>query len=650
MVDPVGAPTLADFYAKPTFSDAVLSPDGASVAYVQTVDDISVILVRDLKTQKVEPTFNLGNKTLSVLWLEWKDNVRLVAGVALSDPKTATDFSDYRYGSYIYAVDRGGKNLVRLMAGGVFDKLRSAQVYLLDSQPKDPDHILVWMPSGAGGDTAIMKVDVRKGDGILVERMEYGVDNFVADANGIVTLRYRRAARGTAVETRPPGAKAWTQIAVLNDHERRALNDVEFLGSTEKPGEFYVLAKPKTPAEGDHARLRTYDIATKVFSDPIWPATDADIDSIVYDHDTKRLDGVCYTIDVATCDLSDRLLNANLKALRAYFGPDSDVFLEPFRRSDKWWLLDVSSPDHRSAYFLYDLAAKHVEELADSFPQLPPQNLGVRERYTFKSKDGVPIPGYLTRPRHAPKEPLPLIVLPHGGPEDRDRFGYDTWSQVLATRGYLVFQPNFRGSGGYGQAFMEAGHKQWSGRMADDITDGVESLIQERRADPARICIFGGSYGGYAALYAGATHPELYKCVVSWAGISDLTRDLEYERDSYGERSAPYAYWKNLIGDPAHDADAIRSASPITYAASYKPPVLLIHGEKDYTVDTDQSKVMETALKRAGKDVRMILYPFEDHRDWEKENYEAALGEVLKFVSKNIGPGVLASPAAVASH
>jgi dipeptidyl aminopeptidase/acylaminoacyl peptidase len=588
VVDPIGVPTLVDFYAKPTFSHAELSPDGGSVAYVQTVDDVSIIFVRDLKTQTVEPVVNLGDKTLSVRWLEWKDNVRLVAGVALSNPKTATDFSDYRYGNYIFAVDRGGKNLVRLMQGGITDKLRGAQVYLLDRLVKDTDHILVMVPSGAHGDTAIMKVDIHKGDGVLVERMESDVDRLVTDTNGVVTLRYRdyynsnrSEARGTSVETRPPGSKEWTQIAVLHDGDMKALNDVTFFGSTEKPGEFYVLVKPKSPSEGDHSRLRTYDIATKTFSDPIWPELNTDIDEVIYDGDTQRIAGVCYTVDVSACELSDRALNAHLKGLRAYFGADRDVFLMPYRHNDKWWLLNVSGPDHKSAYYLYDFATKHVDELADEFPQLPPESLAVRERYTFKASDGASIPGYLTRPRHAAKGPLPLIVLPHGGPEDRDRFEYDSWSQVLATRGYLVFQPNFRGSAGYGQAFTEAGHKQWGGRMADDITDGVKSLIQEGQVDPARICIFGGSYGGYAALYAGATHPELYKCVISWAGIADLGKQLEYDMFRFGSHSAVYAKVKTMMGDPTRDADLLKAASPITYAASYKPPVLLIHGEKD---------------------------------------------------------------------
>ena len=644
VVDPVGVPTLVDFYAKPTFSLAELSPDGASVAYVQTVDDVSVILVRDLKTQKVEPVINLGDKTLSVQWLEWKDNVRLVAGVTLSDPKTATDFSSLRYGNYIFAVDRGGKNLVRLMQGGAFDKLRGAQVYFLDRLSVDPDHILVTVPSGAHSDTAIMKVDIHTGDGVLVERMGEDVDSWVTDVNGVVTLRYRRYAPGISVETRPLGSKKWTQISTLYDRDLKALDEVKFYGPTEKPAEFYVLAKPKTPAEGDHARLRTYDIATKTFGDPIWPALDADIDDVLYDGDTHRIAGVCYTVDVQTCELSDRLLNAHLRALRTYFGADRDVLLMPYHHDDKWWLLYVSGPDHRGAYYLYDLTAKHVDVLADPFPQLPTEKLAVRERYSFKARDDVSVAGYLTRPRQAAKGPLPLIVLPHGGPEARDRFEYDTWSQVLATRGYLVFQPNFRGSAGYGQAFMEAGHKQWGGRMADDITDGVKALIQQGQVDPARICIFGGSYGGYAALFAGATHPALYKCVVSWAGIADLNKDLDYERETFGPRSALFDYWKTLMGDPAHDADLIKAASPITYAASYQPPVLLIHGEKDYTVDTDQSKVMNTALKRAGKDVKMILYPYEDHRDWERENEEAALGEVLKFVNQHIGSGTPPPP------
>ena len=153
--------------------------------------------------------------------------------------------------------------------------------------------------------------------------------------------------------------------------------------------------------------------------------------------------------------------------------------------------------------------------------------------------------------------------MPHGGPEVRDALGYDRWAQALATRGYLVFQPNFRGSSGYGRAWTEAGYREWGGRMQDDLTDGVAALVAAGKADPKRICIAGASYGGYAALYGGATQPDLYRCVVSVAGVSDLPALVEHERRANGPRSGEYQYARAVIGDPEAERDKLVRTSPV---------------------------------------------------------------------------------------
>ena len=240
--------------------------------------------------------------------------------------------------------------------------------------------------------------------------------------------------------------------------------------------------------------------------------------------------------------------------------------------------------------------------------------------------------------------------MPHGGPEARDEFDYDRWVQALATRGFLVFQPNFRGSEGYGVAFAESGYGKWGGRMEDDITDGVKQLIASGQVDPKRICIFGASYGGYAALIGGAQRPDLYQCVVSWAGISDLGAFMRFKRGGLfvGERSPSYDYWVKAIGDPDADKARLAQASAVTYAASYVPPVLLIHGNSDTNVPADQSREMDGALRAARKDVKLTLIKGEDHTDWDLDNEQKAIGQVIDFISAHIAPAKL-TPTGVAS-
>ena len=646
-------PSLDAFYAKPTYSNARLSPDGQYLAYVLTAEngkagDLSVLMVVRLADADAKPILRINQKGAEVSWLSWKDDNRLLLGLTLLDikregDKPSGDLLSWRYGQFIVALDRDGKNQIQLLKGDFWNTERGSLASLLDRLKADPDHILAIAPNRLG-DSAIWKVNVRTGEAVDIENGGDGVQGWTTDSTGAVVARYRMHNRSWIIEARAPGESTWTTVAVMKPKELKVFDDFQVMGAAEKPNQLYVIVKPRDKSEGDTRQLRIFDAATKTLSAPIWPALKYDVDDIVYDGDTGRLGGVCYTADTYVCDFIDHTTAANYRGLEKYFRGDRSLSPVSVTRDGRWWLLDVSGPDEPGGYYLFDKTTARIQLFAERFKDLPPEQLGVMERYAYPARDGVSIPGYLTRPRNVAKGPLPLIVLPHGGPEARDAFQYDTWSQILATRGYLVFQPNFRGSGGYGVAYAEAGYGQWGGRMADDITDGVRKLIESGQVDPSRICIVGASYGGYAALFAGATHPELYKCVVSWAGSSDLLAAMSFVRRTDGKDSATYRYWLKSKGDPDKDAAAMKAASPVTYAAGYKPPVLLIHGDADDIVDPEQSRIMERALKRAGRSVKLIIYRNEGHPEFEPEDQKAAFGEVIKFIGAHIAPAVSAPP------
>jgi dipeptidyl aminopeptidase/acylaminoacyl peptidase len=234
---------------------------------------------------------------------------------------------------------------------------------------------------------------------------------------------------------------------------------------------------------------------------------------------------------------------------------------------------------------------------------------------------------------------LPLIVMPHGGPETYDSVSFDYLAQFFASRGYLVLQPNFRGSDGFGDGHRKAGHGEWGGKMQDDITDGVNLLVKYKWADPNKVCIIGGSYGGYAALAGGAYTPDLYKCVAAIAPVADLASMLAAEKREHGRNSWVYGYWSNLIGDRSKDRARIDAVSPVNAAANFKAPVLLIHGSEDDTVPFNQSVKMEEALKRAGKTVKLVKLKGEDHFLSSSQMRLQALRELDAFVAAAIGPG-----------
>lgn len=346
------------------------------------------------------------------------------------------------------------------------------------------------------------------------------------------------------------------------------------------------------------------------------------------------------------CIGKDRALGRHLAAIDGFLNHAANINLLDLSDDQKIWLLYVEAHDEPGAYLIYDRTAARIDPLAAVSNALVGVVFAPTKVVAYKSRDGVDLWGYLTN-GVAPGEAIrPLIVLPHGGPEARDSSGFDREVQFLASRGYQVFRPNFRGGSGFGRAFTEAGYRQWGRRMQDDVTDGLKHLVDTGAADRARVCIMGASYGGYAALAGATLTPDLYKCVIAIAGVSDLPEMLESERFDEGRGSMAYAYWVKAIGDPSTDRAALKAASPRRQAAAARAPVLLLHGDDDGIVPVQQARMMKRALTEAGRSVKLVEYKDEGHSPflWEKENLIAYLREIETFLAQHLP--VNAPPAA----
>ncbi len=357
-----------------------------------------------------------------------------------------------------------------------------------------------------------------------------------------------------------------------------------------------------------------------------------DVSGALTDPWTGRVIGVTVIKDQTT----DYYFDPKLEALQRGL----DAALPGFTVHAIDWDLDLqkvivvaSSPKQPPAYFLLDRTTHHLILLGRSYEGIQATDLGEMKPYNYKARDGVEIPAYLTLPPGKEAKNLPVVIVPHGGPMDRDYLHFDFVAQFLANRGYAVLQPNFRGSSGYGRAFEAAGYGQWGLKMQDDVTDGVKKLIADGIADPKRICIFGMSYGGYAAL-AGATFtPNLYACAASWAGPSDLRRMLASDTANYGSQSSTMSAWRRFLGAES----GLDAVSPALHADKVKIPVLLMHGEDDATVLINQSEEMEEALQHAGKKVTFISIPKETHYLQSASSRIKVLAELGKFLKENIG-------------
>jgi dipeptidyl aminopeptidase/acylaminoacyl peptidase len=298
-------------------------------------------------------------------------------------------------------------------------------------------------------------------------------------------------------------------------------------------------------------------------------------------------------------------------------------------------VLLVDSPTEGAAYALADLDAKTTTWIGAVYPGLKDDDISPVTPLSFPAADGLALTGYLTLPRGRPAKGLPLVVLPHGGPAARDEPGFDWWPQALASRGYAVLQVNFRGSDGFGQAFLEAGKGEFGRKMQTDLSDGVRFLASQGTVDPARVCIVGASYGGYAALAGATLQTGVYRCAASVAGLSDLKRFASWARSRTSEPNAVERGLTQAMGPEAQ----MGAISPATLAARVSIPILLVHGRDDTVVPFEQSQIMADALRRAGKAVQLVPLKAEDHWLSRGETRLEMLKAVTDFLEAANPPG-----------
>jgi len=266
------------------------------------------------------------------------------------------------------------------------------------------------------------------------------------------------------------------------------------------------------------------------------------------------------------------------------------------------------------------------------YEKLIGKRLAPMEPVRYIARDGLEIRAYLTLPPGKGTANLPLVVMPHGGPFVRDIWGYDAWVQYLASKGYAVLQPNYRGSTGFGKAFVEKGNGQFGRGMQDDVDDGVKWLAAKGTVDPKRVCIMGASYGGYAAMLAAVRNPELYRCAISFAGLSDVSAQLKYDRKSFAA-SRYFRNWRDRVkGDKDFELDTI---SPLKMADRMTVPILIAHGTADRTVPVSQSQRLHDALLKIKRPHEFVLYKDEGHGFADPANATDFLDRVGKFLAEH---------------
>ncbi|MBC6981417.1 S9 family peptidase [Caulobacter sp. 17J80-11] len=627
---------LADFFAPAFTLDAALSPDGRKLALL--FDAVvggkrrKVVALKDAE-QPDGPVKPLNTGDLGDIdWIEWARDDRLLVRV-----DHGTDYAESERSGLIYWTAGRRRRLYSLGLDGsapvpMFQNPRVREFNLdlaevVDLLPDEPHQILMPAMDMKWRLPSLFKVDLLTGAETLFEAGKIGTVGWQV-AGGAPILRVDANRRGTWqwIYARAPGESEWRLLRKSNP---RDLPEFAYLGPTARTGVVLVAARQEGE---DVVSARELDLASLSFGPPLSQRPGRDVLHALFD-ERDRYIGAAFAADRIDYDFADKSFAAHFKAINDFLGGECNVTLFDVDRDQRRFLAHVSGPREPGAYFLYDRKAKSVHNVGAARPNLALERLGRGEVLRVPTRDGGLVDAYLTAPPGG--APGPLVVLPHGGPELRDYFDWDRQVQVFAAQGWWVLQPNFRGSGGYGRAFAEAGWKRWGERMQADVEDCVAYALKERGLDAKRVAIMGSSYGGYAALMGAVRRPDLYKAVISICGVSDLPEMLAYEKreDDSPDRDV-YSYWVKRIGDPKADKAALEAASPARRAAALTMPVMLVHGKQDPVVPVEQTRIMAKALEALGRKAEVIEVDNAGHADWDDRHEQILMAGYVQTISK----------------
>ncbi len=576
----LAAPTAAELLAPPALTDPEMSPDGTQVAVRL---DGSALALFDLSKPGAAAAPVMLPQGERLEWYAWLAPGRLLASL-LHDGDRPT----VRLVSIETAANRLTQ-LGRARPAGMSDELlhidRAAGFLLLKSQVPGNDTPGVW------------RVDLATGAFSLIVAPQPHVRDWVIDASGVV-----RAGMGAAdgkswlLYRRGEGDRFSRSSRGAGDPDSGIEQFVPVAGSDQG----YALAEARSGRIG----LYAYDFRKSRLGALLYENGKADLDGFEIGPDGRLL-GVQYTDD------RDRLLwfDSTMRDRQAKLDaalPGRVNRIASASDDGRRLLLYSSSASDPGAFYVFENGEARL--LAAINPAIAGKRLSAVRPVSYRARDGLEISGYLTLPEGRDARNLPLIVMPHGGPFARDGWDYDPWVQYLAAKGYAVLQPNYRGSTGFGRDMTARGDGEWGRGMQDDVDDGVQWLAERGTVDAKRVCIMGASYGGYAAMWAAARDKGIYRCAISYAGISDVRAQLDFDRKTFEERD--FRAWRRRIQG---DAASLEAISPMTYVGGLTMPILIAHGTADETVPADQSERLHAALTKLGRAHDFVEYLGEGH-------------------------------------
>jgi len=639
-VPAMAAVNVEPYIKKDSFNDVKLSPNGDYYAATVKLEDRTALVVMRRSDNKLTANIAAGKNTVvDDFW--WVNPERIVASIAekygaLEQPQPTGE---------LYAVNADGSKADILVGWRVQSngpgthiqpkKVEAVAAFVVDDLPADDKNIIiqVW-PFSEDPYTRAERLDVYTGRRKQLARAPVRRAEFTTDNKGVVRFANGAGADNVAKLYYRKGEGAEWQL----------INDEGTAGLREKPIGFsaddtlaYLEVEQKT---GPNA-IVAYDVesgkrTTVLRNDNVDPGR------IIYRNGTSVPVGAFFMDgSPRTAFFDDASPEARAyRSLEAAFSGEA-IDITSRTADGKLALVQVWSDRNPGDFYSFDLTTKKAAHQVSRRNWFDPAQMAAMTPIRLKARDGLTLNGYLTLPKGSGDKNLPLVVMPHGGPFGiRDVWGFDTEAQLLASAGYAVLQLNYRGSGGYGEAFESAGARQWGGAMQDDLTDATRWAIQQGIADAGRICIYGASYGGYAALMGVAKEPSLYKCAAGYVGVYDLP--TMHTHGDIQQRGSGETYLKEWIGE----RDELGAVSPNRIADRIKVPVFLAAGGEDKRAPIEHTKKMEAALKKTGVPVETLYYDSEGHGFYLEKHQQEYYTRLLAFLSKHLGGQTAATASA----
>ena len=596
---------MEDFFRNPEKSSFNISPDGNHIAYMKPWKSRMNVFVMDMITKKEARL--TSSQERGIYGFAWLTNKRI--GYIKDEGGNEN--------MHFYAVNIDKSNEIDLTP------FENVQARIIDDLEDDPNHIIIGLNKRNPQIHDPYRINVNDGKMDMIAENPGNISEWMTDHDGKLRIAITSDGVNTSILHRTSESEKFKSI--LTTDFKVSVSPLFFTFDNKN---LYVASNRGR----DKSAVFKFDLNNAQEEKLIFEHDEVDVSGLMYSRKRKVLTGVNYTVAKNEMTFFDTWREDIQQKLEENL-PGYEVGITSFSEDEAKAVVVTYSDKSRGTYYYYDIDKNKLTELGKASPWLNEEDMSDMKPVQYRSRDGLVINGYLTLPKGTNGKNLPVIVNPHGGPWHRDSWGYKSEIQFLANRGFAVFQMNFRGSTGYGREFWEKSFKQWGKSMQDDISDGVNWLIDEGIANPDRIAIYGASYGGYATLAGLTFTPDLYACGIDYVGVSSLFTFME-SMPPYWELYRKMLY--EMVGHPDKDKELLASASPLLHIDKIKVPLFIAQGANDPRVKKSESDQIVEALQNAGIDVPYMVKNDEGHGFYNEENQFDFYREMEIFLNKHL--------------